>query len=363
MNSMPQNQLQYQHNARIVEDDTIEKLCVLKQQDESTYQCHDYLSIDYQNQLMQSSPEISNDTDSNRSSSSEMTATWRDKICEWYYNIIDYCSYDREMVFICMNCLDRYTMKHRVDTRTYQLVAITTLSIVNKAHGTHGRRRLGVHALIKLSQNAFSEKDILEMERHILETLEWRLFPPTSFSFSVYLLKLLERYREECSSLPLPLPSRNDLHEIKDIARFLTELSVCDYFYAPRNSSSVGMASLLIAIETVNGHGSTPIFPNEFMIHFVQMLEQETSLNALSQEVQDCRERLSRTFVQSGFYREHQQTTPFSSLSPGIVTDDETLTPGTVSTITPSPVCVSGAAAVGAANDSSKKRKNSTAHS
>ena len=114
--------------------DTIDHVNVLRRQEETAYRCFDYLSPEFQQQQAIQEEFLHNCLGRIKPNANFMSESWRDKICEWAYNIVDYFNYDRELVFICMNFLDRYAMKRRVDTKTYQLAAITALFLVVKIY-------------------------------------------------------------------------------------------------------------------------------------------------------------------------------------------------------------------------------------
>ena len=81
---------------------------------------------------------------------------WRSKICEWCYRVIDHFRYDREVVSVAMNFFDRYlvlvgsagaagvnsgvgsgsssAVGIDIDSRTYQLAAMTALYVATKLH-------------------------------------------------------------------------------------------------------------------------------------------------------------------------------------------------------------------------------------
>ena len=54
-------------------------------------------------------------TESAVSSSHKMNEHWREKICEWKYNVVDCFNLDREVVSISMFFLDKYLEKHFVN--------------------------------------------------------------------------------------------------------------------------------------------------------------------------------------------------------------------------------------------------------
>ena len=92
---------------------------------------------------------------------------WRSKICEWSYQVIDHFDYDREIVAVSLHYLDRYLGQRAVDKRTFQLVAMTTLSLATKLYSPR-HKQFSVRTLRELSRGYFDEEHIAAMEQSIL---------------------------------------------------------------------------------------------------------------------------------------------------------------------------------------------------
>lgn len=82
-----------------------------------------------------------------------------------------------------------------------------------------------------------------------------------------------------------------------EITRFLTEISVCDYFFVPHKPSTIAIAALLTAYDTVG----TSVMPNETKHFFVKRTYELTGLDCYTKEVEACVLRMKHSFQQSGF--------------------------------------------------------------
>ena len=317
-------------------DEALNRTNLLRQQ-EQIYKCTEYLSPEYQRQLP---IKLIGSRSLGSNCTSFMTSTWRDKICEWYYTIVDFFNYDREFVFVCMNYLDRYAMKRRVTVETYQLAAMTALFIVTKTYGSNSTgNTLDLSSLTKLSQSIFNANDILVMEGEMLQTLGWYLFPPTPFTFANELLMFV-KWTGKSNGRPRLSP--DVLHEIRELTRFLTELSVCDCFFITQDSSTTGYACLLNAIETTTSEDEGK-FPFELREEYMNAIYSQTGLDPLCPKVLECRRRLRETFMLGGFqqYKQDLQEIQPASQTDSVDTpeaDEKEPIAGI-----PSPVCVSGA--------------------
>ena len=86
-------------------------------------------------------------------------------------------------------------------------------------------------------------------------------------------------------------------HEILELARFLTELSVIDYFFVTRRASSTALAALLNAIDTI---GSVDYSAR---IEFVEQLNRLDGFDPFDAEIEECRIRLRELYLQGGYSR------------------------------------------------------------
>lgn len=90
--------------------------------------------------------------------------------------------------------------------------------------------------------------------------------------------------------------------DISELARFFTELSVIDYFFVTRRTSSVALAGLLNAMEILRLDEYAP-----------QLLNQLTLLDGFDPfdaEVLECRQRLHELYAQGGYAKPPQAVPP-----------------------------------------------------
>uniref|UniRef100_A0A7S1UN00 Cyclin N-terminal domain-containing protein n=1 Tax=Grammatophora oceanica TaxID=210454 RepID=A0A7S1UN00_9STRA len=199
---------------------------------------------------------------------------WRRKITEWSYRVVDHFRIDREVVLVAMNYFDRFLALHStssanhtcqcpacqraVDSRTFQLAAMTCLYLAIKLHAeslenTDGRtfrgRKIKISSFVDLSRGQFTAEDLASMERIILATLQWKVNPPTSSLLVTYLLRLMPSQVAYPTSLHYDLV----LHVLKELARYLSELSVCttnlSISYLP---SEVAYAAIMVSMDLLN---------------------------------------------------------------------------------------------------------------
>ena len=205
---------------------------------------------------------------------------WRRKICEWSYRVVDHFRIEREVVSISMNLFDRYlstqdkdkqsckcpSCQRAVDSHTFQLAAMTSLYVAIKVHAEScihdsSRKKLKLSSMVDLSRGQFSREDICAMELNMLSSLSWKVNPVTPSNLVSYLLRLMPSQ----SDIPLACRANYDLalHVLNELARYLSELSVClpsiDSSFFP---SEIAFASIMVSIELL-GYNALPAAARE----------------------------------------------------------------------------------------------------
>lgn len=147
--------------------DLVERLSVLLDQEIHSYQTADYLAPGYQEKLRDLYPETHEflSCSHGSTSTSGINEVWREKICEWSYQVIDHFDFSREIVSIAVSYLDRYLSVRPVDKKHFQLLAMSCLYLAIKLYepGT-----ISMKSMIELSRGYFLVEHMAEMEMSIL---------------------------------------------------------------------------------------------------------------------------------------------------------------------------------------------------
>jgi hypothetical protein len=160
-------------------------------------------------------------------------ASWRRQMCSWAYDAVDTFELDRELVAFAFDILDRYIATEAksdcvITREDFQLFSMTCLYTAIKI--LEPTRKLSMAALIGMSRGYYCAEDIAETEMEILETLEWRVNPPTALTFVGELL----------SSSQVPA-------KVIASCRDHTEMAVMDEYFVPHKASTVAVAAVLAA--------------------------------------------------------------------------------------------------------------------
>mmetsp|Transcript_2861 Transcript_2861/g.6623 ORF Transcript_2861/g.6623 Transcript_2861/m.6623 type:complete len:381 (+) Transcript_2861:659-1801(+) len=107
-------------------------------------------------------------------------------LIDWLVDVHSKFKLVPEALYLTVNLIDRYLEKTVVDRATLQLVGVTCLSIASKYEEIYPPE---LCALVRICDNAYTRQDILDMEKIILETLEYRVTAPSAHAFLARYLK------------------------------------------------------------------------------------------------------------------------------------------------------------------------------
>jgi len=186
-----------------------------------------------------------NDDESAALFAAPVDANCRNKISIWCYQVADFAKFRRETVEIAMNYLDRYVASPgekasaaRHDRETYQLAAMTALYTAIKIHE---QEAIQPKFVSKLSRGAFSPEQVEEMELSMVQTIGWKLNPPTALSFARMFLALV----------PSDVLDDGMKQSMFEVAKYQTELAVNEYELVSVRPSTIAFCSLLNALESL----------------------------------------------------------------------------------------------------------------
>jgi hypothetical protein len=240
---------------------------------------------------------------------------WREQICEWIYNgecqgcctsfgggktgiilkslltntfdssVVDEFDLSREVAYVAMNHIDRYFTccvqggllvnssatgnKHQL-----QLLSMASLWLAIKLYENRQiiipRSESTMSTILQLGRGMFTQKDLEDMELTLLQSLQWCLYPTTPQSFVSYFIETIASSSLNEYSI-----------ELKDVALYLVELSVLDYFFVPVKASVVAVASIVLATEILG-------YSDSWSTNFQYIISRYFEMSS----VLDCKERL-----------------------------------------------------------------------
>lgn len=247
--------------------DIAETIAVMRMKEVTTYRCSKYLPT--------SSEKVADHVDEE----------CRVKMTEWCFQVVEFCNFNREVVGIGMSYLDRYLCTPQGQSalenrKLFQLAAMCSLYMAAKLFET---REMDLTLLSQLSRGVYSETEIAEMEKDILNALKWMVHPPTSVSFIHECFRALP-------SLPL---HPETFAGIVELSRAHTELAVRDYAFVTLKPSSIAVASV------VNTLGMLDCIPSTVRETITSHISQVTEIDLNSPEILEALSMLRNSWEKS----------------------------------------------------------------
>lgn len=254
-----------QQPSRISLDDATTRLLAMMETERISYCYHHFLAKSH----------------SSDAAEYRLNIAWREKICQWSYNVVDHFDLSREIVAISLHLFDRY-LATRGNLCTGKLALLASLTTLHIAIKLNDPKKMKIETLAGLSRGQFTAKHIEEMEWKVLFALGWRLHPPTEYAFVSHLILFLPNETNPATQ-----------KEIFELSRYLTELAVCDSYFVDVDKSIVAFASILNVMEEM----SHALLPGGIRERFLRDLGWKVGLHYDLPAVSAARSRLRAMFV------------------------------------------------------------------
>jgi len=115
--------------------------------------------------------------------SGSITSNMRMILVDWLIQVQHHLKLTQESLYLCVNILDSVLLERDVEPDKLQLVGITALLMATKLEEYYPAE---VGKLLHLTENSYSRKDVLMMERVVLQVLKFQCYIPTA---QVFLLR------------------------------------------------------------------------------------------------------------------------------------------------------------------------------
>ncbi|TEB39209.1 cyclin [Coprinellus micaceus] len=135
-----------------------------------------------------------------------------------------------ETLYLTLNIIDRYVSRRVVYIKHYQLVGCAALWIAAKFEDAKDRVPT-VQDLASICRDAYEESAFIQMEGHVLSTIQWTLGHPTAEAW----LRLM------CCG-----PIAEDM-KVQHVARFLMEITLFYRDFVKYTPSTIALAALTLA--------------------------------------------------------------------------------------------------------------------
>lgn len=163
---------------------------------------------------------------------------------------------DPQTLFLALSLVDRYCSKRVVFKRHYQLVGCTALWLAAKYEDKKSRVPT-LKELVIMCREAYDEGTFVQMERHILSTLDWCVSHASL---------------EDCLQMSLGSALQSPIsHKIEQIARFLCELSLYNRTLLQVPASLVSTTAHLMACSALGSYSAVVAFHNAVKMSKAQL--------------------------------------------------------------------------------------------
>lgn len=167
----------------------------------------------------------------------DITPSMRSILVDWLVEVTEEYKLQTETLYLAVSCIDRFLSSMSVERGKLQLVGTAALFIACKYEEIHPP---DASEFAFITDNAYSKRQVLRMERLLLKVLDFNISVPSSYLF-VY------KFSEMMASD----------ENTKFLAMYLNELFMMSSGFLQFSPSRVGAASLALARLTL-GHPGWP---------------------------------------------------------------------------------------------------------
>ncbi|CAJ2635906.1 unnamed protein product [Trifolium pratense] len=154
-------------------------------------------------------------------------------LVDWLIEVHDKFDLMQETLFLTINLIDRFLAKQNIVRKKLQLVGLVAMLLACKYEEVYVP---AVSDLIHISDKAYTRKDVLDMEKLMLNALQYNMSLPTVYVFMRRFLKAAQADKK-----------------LERVAFFLVELSLVEYEMLKFPPSLVAAAAVYTAQCTVSG--------------------------------------------------------------------------------------------------------------
>lgn len=157
-------------------------------------------------------------------------------LVDWMVEVQQQLEFNHEILYLSVKILDLYLNRKRIEKEKLQLLGGAAMLVACKFEE---RMAPPLDDFIFVSDNAYDRNELVKMEIDILRTLEYDIGIPLSYTF-------LRRYAK-CVKADM---------KFLTLARFILELSLQDYKFAPVKDSLKACAALYLALKMATKYES-----------------------------------------------------------------------------------------------------------
>ncbi|CAI9765713.1 unnamed protein product [Fraxinus pennsylvanica] len=186
----------------------------------------------------------------------EINEKMRAILVDWLIQVHHKFELSPETLYLTINIVDRYLAVKTTSRRELQLLGISSMLIASKYEEIWAPE---VNDLVCISDRAYTNEQVLRMEKRIIGELEWNITVPTPYVFLVRFIK---------ASLPdsdASISQHNyEPYKMENMVYFLAELGMMNYATVMHCPSMIAASSVYAARCTLN---KAPVWTETLKVH------------------------------------------------------------------------------------------------
>eukprot|EP00951_Prasinocladus_malaysianus_P027283 scaffold244241_cov40-Prasinocladus_malaysianus.AAC.1 len=176
------------------------------------------------------------------SNQTEISSWMRSVLVDWLVEVHLKFKLSPETLYLTVNIIDRFLAVRHVGRKQLQLVGVTAMFLAAKYEETWAPE---VRDFVYICDKAYSRKQILVMERTMINVLQFKITVPTHHHFAARYVKAAGLEKDK---------------EFMFLCRYIIELSLLEYDMLEHSYSEVSAAAVQLALKlTGYGESSWPL--------------------------------------------------------------------------------------------------------
>lgn len=161
----------------------------------------------------------------------DITVDMRCTLVDWLVEVALEFRVVSDTLFLAVSFLDRYLSRVPTERSNLQLVGVTCLLIASKYEEIYAPQ---VDDFVQITDDSYTRDEIIQMEEHILELLDFELTQPTAKTF-------VRRFVQAAIAGCLPD------QRLEHLCAYFVELALCEYGALRFLPSEIAAAAVLLA--------------------------------------------------------------------------------------------------------------------
>ncbi|KAK1436080.1 hypothetical protein QVD17_01855 [Tagetes erecta] len=167
----------------------------------------------------------------------DITQEMRGILIDWLVEVCEEYKLKSETLYLTVTLIDQYLSKMYIEKQRLQLLGITCMLIASKYEETIAPR---VEDFCFITDGTYTRREVLDMEREVLDVLNFHLSVPTVIKFLRRFILVAQ------SSYKVPIV------ELEYLAKYLAELTLTEYSFFNRLPSLVAASAVFLAKWTLD---------------------------------------------------------------------------------------------------------------